>query len=639
MSKKKKVLFQSDFSLAKTGFGRNAKAILTYLYKTGKYDIVHYCCGLNWSNPQLARTPWKSVGALPDSQQEMENLRRDPTLERMASYGAHYLDRIIEEEKPDVYIAVQDIWGVEFAIEKPWFDKINSIIWTTLDSLPILPSAIEKAPRIKNYWIWSSFATKALHKLGHEHVKTVHGAVDDTDFYRLSDKKRKDLRVENNIPENAFIIGFVFRNQLRKSVPNLLQGYKIWKEKNPKIESRLLLHTHFGEGWNIHRLADEHGVDKKEILTTHICKNCGKYEIKAFEKQDTDCKACGTEKSVVTTQVSSGISEPELNEVYNLMDVYCHPFTSGGQEIPIQEAKLTELITLVTNYSCGEEMCEPEANSIPLKWSEYREHGTEFIKASTSPQSIARELNKVYKMPLAKRKKMGEQARKWAVDNFSSQSVGALIEEKIDSFEQIKYDFSIKEEPKNPHAEIPKIENDSEWLTVLYKEILKMDADTEDGGHKYWIGEISKGLSRGDIEKYFRKVASENKNKVEINFEDTLSKDDEDKRILYVMPESIGDVFLSTSLFKSIKELYPDHNLYVATKPENFEVLDGNKYIHKVLPFIPQMDSLLWLEGQGSHKGFFEIAFLPYANTQKFLTYLHNGKDKLAYNINYATSD
>jgi glycosyltransferase involved in cell wall biosynthesis len=636
--RKKKILFQSDYSLAKTGFGRNAKAILSYLYKTGKYDIVHYCCGINWSNPELTRTPWKSVGALPDNQQEMENLRRDPNLERLASYGAHYLDKIIEEEKPDIYIAVQDIWGVDFAIEKPWFNKINSIIWTTLDSLPILPSAIEKAEKIKNYWIWSNFATKALHKLGHKHVKTVHGAVDSSDFRKLTGKEKKALRVKNDIPEDAFVIGFVFRNQLRKSVPNLLEGYKLWKKKNPNTKSRLLLHTHFGEGWNIHRLADEHGIDKKEIITTHICRACKSYEVKPFDGQDKDCGVCKSEKSVVTTQVSAGVTEPQLNEVYNLMDVYCHPFTSGGQEIPIQEAKLVELITLVTDYSCGEEMCEPEAYSLALEWNEYREHGTEFIKASTCPKSICKELNKVFKMNPDYRKKMGEKARKWAVDNFSSESVGGLIEKEIDSLDFAEYNFSFKEEPKNPHAEIPQTEDDSEWLVAIYDKILRMGVNPEDDGHKYWMQELSKGIGREDIEKYFRKVASENENKVEVKFEDLLDKEDEDKRILYVMPESIGDVFLSTSLFKSIKELYPDYNLYVSTKPENFEVLDGNKYIHKTIPYTQQMDNLLWLEGQGSHKGYFEIAFLPFSSTQRFLTYLHNGKDKIAYNINYATS-
>ena len=83
--KKKKILFQSDFSLAKTGFGRNAKAVLSYLYKTGKYDITHYCCGINWSNPECKRTPWRSVGALPDTQQEMDQLNKDPHVARAAS--------------------------------------------------------------------------------------------------------------------------------------------------------------------------------------------------------------------------------------------------------------------------------------------------------------------------------------------------------------------------------------------------------------------------------------------------------------------------------------------------------------------------------------------------------------------------
>ena len=36
----KKLLFQTDSSLAKTGFGRNAKALLSYLYATKKYEIT-----------------------------------------------------------------------------------------------------------------------------------------------------------------------------------------------------------------------------------------------------------------------------------------------------------------------------------------------------------------------------------------------------------------------------------------------------------------------------------------------------------------------------------------------------------------------------------------------------------------------
>jgi glycosyltransferase involved in cell wall biosynthesis len=565
MDKKKKVLIQTDFSLAKTGFGRNARTLLKYLHSTNKYDLIHYCCGMTYSHPEFKKTPWKSIGSLPESQQELEQLNKDPNLARLASYGAHYLDRVINDEKPDVYFAIQDIWGVDFAIEKSWFDKIACVIWTTLDSLPILESAIKNAPKIKNYWIWSNFATKALHKLGYSHVKTLHGCLESKDFYRLSDFDRNQLRKKHNISNDAFIIGFVFRNQLRKSVPNLLQGYALWKKNNPQVKNTyLLLHTHWGEGWNIHKLAVEFGVDPKEILTTYICKSCGDYEIKPFYGQDLDCRFCGSSKSQTTTNVALGVTENQLNEVYNLMDVYCHPFTSGGQEIPIQEAKLTELITLVTNYSCGEEMCESEANSFPLDWIEYREHGTEFIKASTLPESIAKQLSIVYKMPINQRKEMGKKAREWTIKNFDIGNIGKNVENFIDNQPIADWD-KIKENPedkKDPYFQIPNITDDAEWLISMYHNILKMkNITSSDSGHQYWMQEISKGAKREQIENYFRSVAlKENENNKQIKFEDSLDSNDKG-RVIYVMPESAGDVFLSTALFESIKNRYPDYSL------------------------------------------------------------------------------
>ena len=45
------------------------------------------------------------------------------------------------------------------------------------------------------------------------------------------------------------------------------------------------------------------------------------------------------------------------------------------------------------------------------------------------------------------------------------------------------------------------------------------------------------------------------------------------------------------------------------------------------------MENQMWLEGQGNHKGFFEIAFLAHVGTEKIIDYLHNGKDKIAFDI------
>ena len=99
------------------------------------------------------------------------------------------------------------------------------------------------------------------------------------------------------------------------------------------------------------------------------------------------------------------------------------------------------------------------------------------------------------------------------------------------------------------------------------------------------------------------------------------------------MPQSIGDIYMCTSLLKNIKELYPKYNIYFATKPEYFEILDGNPYVHKVIPYSESLDNLPAMEGQGNHKGFFEIAFLPFIGTQRMLNYMHNAKDKIQFEL------
>jgi glycosyltransferase involved in cell wall biosynthesis len=628
---RKKILLQSDYALSKTGFGRCMKSLLTYLFKTGKYDLVHYCCGMNLSHPALQKTPWKSVGCLPDNQAELDALNRDPNQATKAGYGAHYLDKTIQEEKPDVYIAVQDFWGVDFAIDKKWFNKIPSVVWTTLDSLPILPVAVEKASKLKNYWVWSNFAEKALHQLGHKQVKTIHGPIEDRYFFKLPLKKKQELRARFEIAPETFVIGFVFRNQLRKSVPNLLEGFKMFRTNNPTTKAKLLLHTCFTEGWKIPKLAKEYGVDNNDILTTYICHACNNFQVKAYSGEGQNCPFCKTEKSQHTTNVGRGVSEEQLNEIYNLMDVYCHPFTSGGQEVPVQEAKLTELITLVTNYSCGEELCEPGSGSFALEWDEYREHGTEFRKANTYPASIAKQLGKVLEMPPQKRAELGKQAREWTLKNFSIATVGKQVESFLDSCEPTKFDFSDQEPQKNPNAQVEDIQDSAKWLIGLYRDILKNDLDETDSGHQYWMQQIKGGMPRQQIVDYFRQVAfKHNQEQTRVEFKDQFNKEDK-KRVLVVLPESIGDVYLATSLLESIRDRYPrpDWGLYFATKPEYFEVLDGNPFIDKVLPYSQEFDNLLFLEGMGNHEGFVDIAYLLHVPTQRFLTYVHRGCDSL----------
>ena len=631
--KKLKVLFHTDSPLAKTGFGRNAKALLSYLYKTKKYDIHQYCCSVPWSDPNLKRVPWKAFGCLPDDQNEVNRLSQDPNKQKGLGYGEHNIDKAVKTVKPDVLISVQDIWGIDFSLNRNWFKKINTVYWTTLDSLPILHTADNAAKKMENFWVWSNFAEKDMKKRGFDNVKTVHGCVETSNFKKHPAARRQELRHQNGIDQDTFIVGFVFRNQLRKSVPNLMEGFAEFQKKNVKTKSKLLLHTSWKEGWDIFKLADQYGVKRSDILTTHICKKCRSCEVKEFKGENAPCKACGAKDGLVTTGVGLGVSEDQLCDVYNIMDVYCHPFTSGGQEIPIQEAKLCELITLVTNYSCGEEMCEPEAQSLELGWTKYTEHGTQFIKASTTPFSIAKQLNKVLNMKPEAKNKMGLLARQWVLDNFSAEAIGQKFEQYLDSLSAVDYDFDLSPVKQDPEAQVPQIQDNKEWLNSLYKNILKRtEEDTE--GLNYWLNELVKGANRKDIEDHFRQVAAKDNSKnFPTTLEDLLDKDDSGRRLLIVMPKSIGDVYWTTSLLPSIKNQYPEYNLYFATEKMYFDMLAGNDFIHKVIPYHPSMENLLALEGAGDNQGLFEIVFLPHLGVQKMFDYQHNGKSNIQFDL------
>jgi glycosyltransferase involved in cell wall biosynthesis len=628
---KKKILIHSNHCKMFTGFGKHKKNLLSYLYKTGKYELIELSNSLTWSSDATKLTPWKCVGSLPDDQELIREIQKDPKRSQMLAYGSESIDKAIDEFKPDIYLGIEDIWGFNGYFEKPWWNKVNCIIHTTLDSLPILPDAVVAASKIKHYFVWASFAEKALHELGHNHVKTVRGSLDVDNFYKLPSDQVQKIRKVFNL-DDSFIIGFVFRNQLRKSVPNLLDGFKLFCTNNPSVKAKLLLHTHWAEGWDISRLLKEKNIESEKVLTTYFCKNCHNYHINSFVGNGINCPFCKAVKTCETTNIKNGVNEQQLNQIYNLMDVYCHPFTSGGQEIPVQEAKLTELITLVTNYSCGEDCCSPESGGLPLEWAEYREPGTQFIKASTLPKSIAEQLQKVYDMPLQDRILIGKKARNFVLENFSIEIIGKYFENLFDSFPYVDYSqIELTERERNinfvPDESLP----DKEWIESLYSNIL---AKIDPAGVEHWIQRLKTDLKRSDVLAYFIKVATvENNTITQEKMVNSLSKEDDGKRIAFVMPENEEDVIISSALLPSIKQEYPDHNIYYFTKPQYFDLISSNKFVHKILNYCDKMDDPYFFEGRGNQKKYFEFAYIPYLETRKYLNFTKNNKDKIQFDV------
>ena len=94
---KKKILFHSNYHKLFTGFGKNAKNILKYLYQSKKYDIVEVANGKHFDEPELSKAPWKCVGSMPRPHQVIDEKERQlPEFQRRVGYGYFGIDEIIK---------------------------------------------------------------------------------------------------------------------------------------------------------------------------------------------------------------------------------------------------------------------------------------------------------------------------------------------------------------------------------------------------------------------------------------------------------------------------------------------------------------------------------------------------------------
>ncbi len=179
---------------------------------------------------------------------------------------------------------------------------------------------------------------------------------------------------------------------------------------------------------------------------------------------------------------------------------------------------------------------------------------------------------------------------------------------------------------------IPDIQDDTEWLLSLYKNILNMEETAQSKGVADWLQALEAGRTRQAVYQFFIETAKkENASRQKIDIKD-LIKDTGKKKLVYVMPESIGDCIISLNVLKGLENLYPDWDRYLATKPQFFQIFEpfvGDTEVINggLIPYLPIMDNLLFWEGAGDNLGLVTMAFLPHIGTQKMLNYLHNGED------------
>jgi hypothetical protein len=134
---------------------------------------------------------------------------------------------------------------------------------------------------------------------------------------------------------------------------------------------------------------------------------------------------------------------------------------------------------------------------------------------------------------------------------------------------------------------------------------------------------------RHAIYNYFVKTAlEENRKNEQLDFRDLFDFNDK-TRILFVIKESVGDCFIVTSLFKNLKEQYPNSDLYVCTDPKYFDIFAGNPYVYKLVPYLQVVENELIMT-QGS-KPIANVYIHTAIATQRILNYI--SKDKIGFEL------
>jgi ADP-heptose:LPS heptosyltransferase/glycosyltransferase involved in cell wall biosynthesis len=98
-----------------------------------------------------------------------------------------------------------------------------------------------------------------------------------------------------------------------------------------------------------------------------------------------------------------------------------------------------------------------------------------------------------------------------------------------------------------------------------------------------------------------------------------------DYNVIYTMPMSAGDVYISTAVIDGlVKELPPECKIYFATDMKYVDILKDNPHIHKVIPWNETMINVDLLEG------LFDLALTPNVATQyTFSNWIKRGQGRL----------
>ena len=175
--------------------------------------------------------------------------------------------------------------------------------------------------------------------------------------------EKNELKKQIIGSDSKFVVGCVARNQPRKNIPALIKGFAQFAKN--KDDVALYLHMQMRDvGWNIDELVKRFDVEGKAFQTNNF-------------------------------NAMRGVSDSDLNKVYNMFDVMALPTMAEGFGLPILESQSAGTPVLVTDFSACSELVVDKSELIKVKDTLIMGRAIEQAIADTD--DLAYKLNIFYK--------------------------------------------------------------------------------------------------------------------------------------------------------------------------------------------------------------------------------------------------
>ena len=273
---------------------------------------------------------------------------------------------ILADFKPDLILAIGDIWDFAFFLQ--FQDKIfnKAILWTTVDGENLRPGWSDIINLFVKVASFTEFGKEViLRTFGLEReVTVIPPGVNKETFFPFPENVNPNVKSAVDL-KNSFVVLSVAQNTDRKNLPLTIEAFGEFAKDKPDAYLFLVTNPADPEGYDLWPFIKRTGVSKRILVTRDI-------------------------------SVLKGISDSALNQIYNFSNVLLNNSLGEGWGLPLLEAMATQRpIVAATDYAAATEIVKGRGELIKVGEFIYGVYGIK--RAIASKKDVIGKLNYLYK--------------------------------------------------------------------------------------------------------------------------------------------------------------------------------------------------------------------------------------------------